>query len=678
TGQKAFEGETVSDVLAAVIMKEPDWSALPETVPISMQRLIRRSLQKDPHQRLQAIGDARIAIEEALAGDTVSNMSGQIAAGQPETGVKRPPLRRVLPWAVAITAIIAAGLGAVAARWVIWPQKAEPAIRFTVSLPENVELSAGRGMSISPNGRVVAFVARAGPGKPFQLWLRALDSPAAVPIQGTEGAVLPFWSPDSQQIGFGTKGKLQKVAVTGGPVQILCDDEGLGATWNRNGVILFMNQGKLYRVSDAGGTATLAAAPKSSSNYLFPQFLPDGRHFLFIEKPKELADTPGHVSGSLEVGSLDSKKTAVLLEASSEALYAEPGYLFYVQGGTLMARRFDARSLKFTAQPVLVAENVHPNGLIFAPFSVSQNGALVYQAGAADMQVQMAWFDRSGHKSGTVGQPGTYGDPVISPDGNRLAVVVAGSDNSTSDVWVYDLKRGTGSRLTFASAQNSNPLWSGDGSRIFFASNRNGESGIYEKSADGLGSSRVVFQSSNQEVNLDALSSDGHYALYMSHSPANSEWAVPLTGDRKPFPLFQGNFIAERSRFSPNGKYVAYISSETGSPEVYVQTFPQHLGKWRISSSGGDEPLWRGDGKELFYLSPDNEVMAVDVRADSREFQAGEPKPLFKSALANLAWWRNSYAVSHDGQRILILVPASEAKPEPIAVVMNWQALLKK
>jgi serine/threonine protein kinase/Tol biopolymer transport system component len=674
-GQKAFDGETVSDVLAAVIRAEPDWTALPADTPPAMQSLVRRCLRKEARQRLQAIGDARLAIEETLAGEAEAALSGQTAAGRAETGGRRPLLWRVLPWTVAL---IAAFLGAVAAHLVIWPQRAEPAIRFSVSPPENAEFDFAPGMSISPDGHALAFLARTGSGQHNVLWVRRLDSLTAQPIPGTEGAYLPFWSPDSQWIGFFAKGKLEKVAASGGPVEAVCEARGLGATWNRDGVILFTSQDRLYRVPDTGGTPTLVLAPDStSSSFRFPRFLPDGRHFLFLAGAGALADFRGTAGGSVEVGSLDSGKTTILLEGSSDAQYARPGYLFYAQGGVLMARGFDAGNLRFTGEAIPVVENVHANGYFWAPFSVSRNGALVYRAGAVDAKVEMTWFDRRGEKIGAVGQPGIYGDPDISPDGNRLAVVAASSDSSTSDVWVYDLKRGTGSRLTFASAQNANPLWLGDGSRIFFSSDRNGKNGIYQKPADGLGNAQLVFQSSQQNVNLDALSPDGHYAMYMSPSPTNNEWAAPLTGGGKPFAFLQGNFVEERSRFSPDGRYIAYVSNETGRAEVYVQTFPQHLGKWQISTAGGNEPMWRGDGKELFYLGPDNGLMAVDVTTGSGKFQASEPKPLFKQALDNLGQWRNSYAVSPDGKRLLMLVSAGEAKPEPITVVVNWPALVK-
>ncbi|MDE3188661.1 MAG: serine/threonine-protein kinase [Acidobacteriota bacterium] len=678
TGQKAFDGETVSDVLAAVIMKVPDWTALPETTPPSIQKLVRRCLQKDVRQRLQAIGDARITIEETLAGDTSAALSCQVAAGKLETDGRKPFLRRALPWAVAITAIVAVGIGAFAAHWVLWPQNPEPAIRFTVSPPENGELDSA-GMSISPDGRQLAFVTSAGPGKPQVLWLRRLDSVTAEPIPGTEGANLPFWSPDSRQIGFLAGGKLEEVALSGGMPETLCNaPQGAGAAWNQDGVILFSSQGSLYRVPDAGGTPARVATPDPPAGYRLPQFLPDGRHFLFVAVSMGQIALPQAARTTVKVGSLDSDKTATLLEGSSNALFAKPGYLFYEEDGNLMARAFDAGSLKFTGQAARVAENVSLAGYSWAPFSVSQSGILAYRVQAGTGQAEMAWFDRKGQKLGTVGQPGLYGDPVISPDGTKLVVVSAIPGGNTSDIWVYDLKRGTGSRLTFTAAKNASPVWSLDGTRIFYSSIRNGKNGIYQKPADGLGAAQPVFQSSKQDVNLDSLSPDGRFALYMSHTPTEDDWVVPLAGDQKAFPYLDSSFAEGQATFSPNGRYIAYFSTETGRPEIYVQTFPQHLGKWQISTAGGGEPMWRGDGKELFYVSPTGEMMSVDVATGSGEFHASPPKLLFQQRRANPGVWRNIDAVSPDGQRFLMLVPESQASSSPITVVVNWPAVLKK
>lgn len=657
TGQKAFPGETTAEMLAAVLKNELDWSHLPAGTPMHVRVLLKRCLQKDARQRLRDIGDARISLDEVLA-------DAPEAAG---LAVSQPAWRRMLPWAIA--AALAITLAVLAfVHFLLQPKAQQPVARFTISAPDNAGLLSYT--SLSPDGRKLAFVTALATTVRTQLWVRRLDSLTAQPLLGTEGAYWPFWSPDSRYLGFYAGGKLKKVSISGGPVQTLCNAGGRGATWNRDGTILFTNAGSLYRVPDSGGTPTLVAAPNAANqfvNYTHPQLLPDGRHYLFVG---QTAGTAAYTA----VGQLGSKETERLPEPYSSAIYASPGYLIYAEEGGLMARRFDAKRLQFTGQAVLVAENVGRVDL--QDLSASQNGTLTYRAAAGSGQAEMAWFNLKGQKVGTVGQPGFYADPAISPDGTKLAVcLVEDPSAQTGDIWVYDLKRGTGARLTF-SGNNTNPLWAADGRWIVFSSRRKGDMGIYRKPSDGLGSAEVVFQS-RQPMYDDGLTPDGRYASLMTPEPAVSMWVLPLVGERKPFPFVQGDFQASRGTFSPNGQFVAYSSSETGRFEVYVQTFPQHLGKWQISTSGGDIPAWRGDGKELFYLSPGNEVMAVAVKTDSRTLQAGVPQTLFQAQLSPMGG-RNNYALSPDGQRLLMLVPAGDAKPSPVTVVLNWPALLKK
>ena len=670
SGKKAFDGETISDVLASVLKSEPDWSALPADTPPAIKRLIRRCLQKDVRQRLQAIGDARIAIEETLSG-TAADAEGAISASRIPEAKRSSLLHRALPWTLGAVAVICA---AVAGWLLLKPQPQPNVFRFAVAPPENMVFIAGGEISISPDGRMLAFVAQAeaGTNKPTALWLRPLDGLTAQPIPGTEGAVGPFWSPDGQQIGFRANGKLEKISVQGGTPQTLCDAISFGgATWNRDGVILFGNEGGFYRVPDTGGTPTLVLAPEPSQNYWFPQFLPDGKHFIFNES--------GEVSeGSfIEAGSLDSKTAERLVQGNSQAVFSPPGYLFYVDRTTLIVRPFDASALRFTGPAVPVAQGIastlYSN---FAYFSVSAAGVLAYQAAAEVTSNQMTWFNRAGEKLGTVGQPSFYTAPALSADGARLGVAVGWFGKR--DIWVYDLKRGTASRLTFNPADDTNTAWSADDSRIVFSSNRAGQFDIYQKAANGLGSEQPVFQS-KQEKHVDDLSSDGRYAIYdtaAGNTQHTELWGLPLFGDRKPFPFVQSNFNAICAQFSPNGRYVAYASTETGNLEVYVQTFPEHVGKWQISATGGNEPVWSRDGKELFYLDLDGKLMEVDVNTNAT-FQAAIPKPLFQTQLNGRYPGRTMYVVSPDAQRFLMIVPAGTAKPEPLTVVVNWPSLLR-
>lgn len=676
TGQKTFEGETVSDVLAAVIKSDPDWSALPADTPPAIRRLIRHCLAKDPKQRLHDMGDARLAIEEAVSGGDAET---PIAGGPIALTKRTTPLRRGLPWALGGIAI----LFAAATAWLaLRPKPAQNVMRFSVSPPEGEQLASGL-MSISPDGRYVAMIAQAGATGPQTLWIRSFDNLTAQQVPGTEGAATPFWSPDSQWIGFQMNGKLEKVAVSGGPAITLCDMRNLSlpnpthitvGAWNREGVILFANPGGVYRVPDSGGAPTLVAAPDAMrAGFVLPQFLPDGRHFLV----ETITQSGGR---SIAVGSLDSKSVVDLGPASSNALYAAPGYIFYLDQKTLMARPFNARSLHFTGPAIPFAQNV---GVLEGPdygfFSVSPAGMLAYQAVPDTTNNELTWFNRAGQKLGTVGQPNIYSTPALSPDGAQLAVAVG--EHAKSDIWVYDLKRGTASRLTFNPADDVNPIWSRDGSQIFFSSLRGGPHyGLYEKAADGLGSTQPISQSPNQDAALDDISADGRYAIYDTATALASDqlWVLPLFGDRKPFRFVQGNSGAASAQFSPNGHYVAYNSVETGREEIYVQTFPQPSGRWEISTAGGMQPMWRRDGKELYYLMPDNKLMAVDVNTTSATFQAGIPKELFQAQLVPTSYWRNIYLPSSDGQRFLMITPAGQTKAQPITVVVNWQQMLKK
>ena len=554
SGKKAFEGETVSDVLAAVIMKDPDWMALPETTPPAIQRLVRRCLTKDPKQRLRDIGDARIAIEETLSGATTDAETASYAGKIPQA-TRTSHLRRALPWTLGATTIAFAGFAA----WLaLQPKTRQNIVRFPVPQPENAEFFDGGAVSISPDGRTLAFLALPGPGKPPVLWVRPLDSLTAVAIPETEHASLPFWSPDSQWIGFyslvPSAGKLEKVAVSGGTPQVLCDlnGGGSGATWSRDGVILYSNQRSLYRVADTGGTPTLVLAPDPAHQamaYSFPQFLPDDRHFLVQ------VNTPGTEVNIVGAGSLDSKTVQQLARINSQVQYAAPGDLFYLEQSMLMARRFDATALRFTGPPVPVAQNVGTPFPSYGYYSVSPAGVLVYMAGANSIQNtpgQLTWYNRSGEKLGTVGQPEIVSTPALSPDGTKLAV--GEGETQKQDIWVYDLKRGTASRLTFDSARNANPVWSADGSQILFSSLlKDNNWDIYQKDANGLGSTQPVFQSSDQQKAIDDLSPDGRYAIYdTANSPSSIQlWGLPLFGDRKPFAFIQGKFGATSARFSP-------------------------------------------------------------------------------------------------------------------------------
>ncbi|MGB8438004.1 MAG: protein kinase [Candidatus Acidiferrales bacterium] len=681
SGHRAFDAESITEVLAAVLTKEPDWASLPQTTPPAIQRLLRRCLVKDPKQRLRDIGDARIPIEEAQTGDGVAaelrNAVQSSAAPKGET-----PRRRALPWALAVCAILVA---AFTTYFLLRPKRTGDVVRFSVPAPGNTSFRPwGSFLSLSPDGRKLAFVTGGVGQTNLTLRVRAFDSLTEGSFPGVESAVFPFWSPDSRYIGFfSLDNKLEKVPVSGGPPQVLCDVLSAGGgTWNRDGVIVFSDGNKLYRVPEAGGTPTLVGAAEETgerSYHFFPQFLPDRRHFLFFR----ITGTThrGYGRSFIEAGSLDSTRTERLFESLSEALYAPPGYLLYVAQGTLVAQAFDADRLRSTGEPVPIGTGVGLSrawnyGLGY--FSLSQNGVLAYQTGPSGPVSQMIWYNRKGEPLGTVAEPAVHLTPALSHDENTIAVPTG--EIGGSDIWLFDLKRGAQSRLTVRASDNFNPVWSPDGTSVLYSSWRSGHLDIYKQAVNGLGNAERISDSEDPPKALNDISPDGRYAIY--DTAGNTEltelWILSLVGERKLFPFVQGSgFGAREAQFSTDGRYIAYASHESGKYEIYVQSFPQHLGKWQISTSGGEEPAWRRDGKELFYLTPEDKLMAVEVHTVAGKFQAEIPKPLFQAQLVQGLNWRNRYVVSANGQQFLMLSPVRNSEANPITVVLNWPTLLE-
>ncbi len=511
-----------------------------------------------------------------------------------------------------------------------------------------------------------------------------MDSLTAAPLLGTDGAQFPFWSPDSRFIAYTAQNKLLKIAAGGGLTQTLCAVDGMASgAWSRDDVIVF-NQGTstLFRVSSEGGQPvplTRLAAGHTVHN--FPSFLPDGRHVLFY-----VAASSKDLDGTYVV-SLDTGESKRLLGADSGAIY-DPGseYLLFVRQGTLLAQSFDLKTLTLAGEPLPVAEQIESSVYLGVPaFSVSDAGVLAYGVGTGRATFQMVWVDRQGKVSGTVGPEANYRGLDLAPGGNLVAT--HRHDGQGGDIWVTELSRGTSSRFTFdASLENSSPIWSPDASQIVFGSVRTGKWGLYLKAANGAGAEERLVES-NVPIAPMSWSPDGRFIVYWMNDPNTQYdlWLVPLSGDRKTVPLLQTPFNESHGQVSPDGKWLAYVSNETGQNEVHVQPFPAGVGRRKVSTIGGSTfPRWRGDGRELFYMErvSNGKIMAVDVKSSASTFEAGTPKELFDSAYINLGHVANyqTYAVSADGQRFLIPRPfnVSEATAAPIAVVLNWAAALKK
>jgi len=560
------------------------------------------------------------------------------------------------------------------------PAEEKRILKMSVLPPEKAVINPSSIPAISPDGHRLAFVAGVD-GKDL-LWVRDLDSLAARPLPGTDGAIEPFWSPDSRFIGFFAGGKLKKIDVAGGPAVSLCDvaGQGYGGSWSKNDVVVFSpnNFGGLFRVPAAGGSATPLTTSDQASGEIthrLPWFLPDGHHFLYTATDFNKA--------AAYVADLDSKTRRELSNVASNAVYVAPGYLLFVRERTLMAQHFDADKAQATGDAVPVAEQVDVSGGVTgqAQFSASQNGVLTYVSGGAGGNVQLTWFDRSGKVLGTVGPPGDLQWPEISPDGSTVVVDRRDPGTGFPDLWLHDLARGTASRLTFNSKANEYPIWSPDGSHIVFSSSRDGGLNLYQKAVSGNAKEEALDKAPLLKKPVD-WSRDGRYIIeeIIGASKTGFDiWVLPLFGDRKPFPYVQTEFVERWAKLSPNGQWLAYRSNETLRNEVYVQTFPTPGGKWQVSTNGGDRPVWSRDGKELFFIAADQKLMAVEIKGDTvkggAKFEAGVPKPLFDTRLLGNAFtW---FDVSKDG-RFLIPTPTELSANAPMTVVVNWTAGLKK
>jgi DNA-binding winged helix-turn-helix (wHTH) protein/Tol biopolymer transport system component len=534
--------------------------------------------------------------------------------------------------------------------------------------------NAGPGLTVSPDGRRLAFVSSTTEGKNF-LWVRALNAFTAQTLAGTEGASHPFWSPDSRFLGFFAEGKLKKIEAEGGPALTLCDaPHGRGGTWNRGGVIVFApdGSGALHRVSDSGGISSLVTKldeTRGEVSHQWPYFLPDGQHFLYLGVGK------GEMGG-ICVDSLDEPGSKLLLRAHSNAAYAQ-GYLLFVREGTLVAQPFDTQGLETAGEAFPIAEQVQKGATSTrGVFSVSEQGVLAYQTGAAARDSQLTWFDRHGKSLGVLGELAPYINPKLSPDGQRAAVTLINPQTGRLDIWLYEVARGIRTRFTFDPAAVRAAIWSPDGSHIIFNSDRKGNHDLYLKGASGVDSEELLLES-DLDKHPVSWSADGRFLLYQTFDPKTKfdAWILPLGGDPKPFPFLKTEFNETFSQFSPDGRWIAYTSDESRRNEVYVLPFPGPGAKRQISTSGGQLPRWRGDGKEIFFIAPDNKLMAAEVNGQGAMFEVGTVRPLFEAQKTAPGYF---YDVTSDGQRFLVGTAVEQRARTPITLVLNWTAELKR
>ena len=655
TGRQVFGGETTSHVLAAVLKDQPDWTALPANTPSTIRRLLRRCLEKDRTRRLDSAADARLEINDALTAPV-------------EEAPRTASPRRAgwLRFALAVAGVMMAILGA-AAGWAARTPAAADAVAFRVDTPTSRRLD---GFALSPDGRQLAFVAIDKDGQE-RLWLRPLASADARVLAGTEGAFAPFWSPDSRTIAFFTLSELKRVDISGGGTQTICRMSGNpgGGTWSEQQVILFSvaSATGIRRVPATGGepqavTTLLAGA----SGHLWPAFMPDGRHFIYLSTTGRPED------GQLIWRALDSSEEHVVRSLFSKAFYSPTGHLLFRLDGPIVAQPFDAARGMVSGTPVQLAPETMQTGTQTALAVSSSGRVLANRAGQSAAVSQLSWVNRGGTVLSQVGPVNDYWNAAIDLAGERI---VANTMN-TPDVWLFDGARGTSSRLTFDPAADSDPIFSPDGRWVAFYSGRRPQ-GIYRKASNGAGADELVAATGPATYPRD-WSLDGRFLLYDSGA-GGSMWALPMEGDRKPFRYPAGapkEAHVTSGHFSGDGKWVAYVSDETVRPEVFVQDFPAGAAKFQVSVAGGTEPRWRRDGRELYFLGADGRMMAVDVEM-TPTFRLGVPRPLFQTRLNLLTPPARRYGVTADGSRFLMNVPVGTNAVAPITVIMNWASGMK-
>jgi eukaryotic-like serine/threonine-protein kinase len=656
-GRGPFERPTVSDTIAAILEREPDWSKLAAAAPPGVVHLIRRCLQKDRRLRLRDIGDVGFLIDDGSA--------------RPQQG----PRVAWLSWTLAAAAVAAAGLA-----WLSRPSPVPEAksFQFQINAPEGLhvdnEIATG---GISPDGLYAVLAAsRQGPGP---LWLRPLDSLTARPLPGTEGANSPFWSPDSRSIAFYQNGKLRLSEIAGGPPVVVCDatdSRTAGGTWNRDGTILFASAGRLFRVPASGGEPRIVAEPDTARGELergHPQFLPDGQRFLYFV----LSQTPG-IQG-VYAASLDHPHDAVRVLATAQRVsylpprLGRPAYLFWLRERTLMAQPFDTDSLRLHGEITRVADDVLVNQGVpnRAAFWTSEAGAVAYRA-APPPDATLRWVSRTGTAPDEIRGIDRYVAIQLRHDAGKIALDLR-DEGGNLDIWVMNADGGSMTRLTFDPAADTAPVWSPGGSQIAFSSDRTGVRQLYRTAAAGGALEEELTGGPNDKIPWD-WSPDGRYLLYAEVNPQSGFdlLALPVDGDRIPVAIARTPGLETFGQFSPDGKWVAFSSDVSGQMEVYVQPFPADgRGPWRVSTEGGVTPRWRGDGRELFYAGQQG-IIGAPIDTTGSEPKIGAPRELFAAAalVSNLD---PRYDVARDGQRFLLLHPLQEEVDLPLTVIANWR-----
>jgi serine/threonine-protein kinase len=689
TGRRAFSGEDVPETLAGILRDAPDWSLLPASTPAAVRTLLRRCLEKDPRERLPDIGVARLEIKDALVEPPTD------AVGPPRVSGRRVWQRRA---AAAIIASSLAAVGGLAVWALMRPSPAKP-VRLTVAPPTNVTVGNATGNSdiaISPDGTRVVFVgglSAPGPGAtPPQLYVRRLDQLEPLRLEGLVTPYSPFMSPDGNWVGFFDGPNLKKVTLNGGPAVTLCRIPAVGGTgtWAPDNTIIFSagGSGGLFRVSAGGGEPEVLTTPdaqKGEQSHQWPEVLPGGGAVLFtVFSPATGGGGDGITNARIAVLNLKTGEQKILVTGGGYPRYVPSGHIVYGVAGTLRAVAFDLGRLEVRSDPVPVLEGVLTKSSGAADFAVAQDGSLVYLAGtqAGSIARTLVWVDRQGREEAVNAPPRAYNYPRVSPDGTRVALDIRDQEN---DIWVWDLTRAALTRLTFGAGLERLPLWTPDGRRIAFSSQIGASSGVpslFWQAADGTGPVERLAESKGLQVFPTSFAPDGKRLLFWEETSSTGDdiGILPLEGERLAGPLINTKFDEQNAEVSPDGRWLAYQSNESGEYEIYVRTFPQvDGGRWQVSTGGGTRPGWARNGRELFYLVGSGKMMAVPIRPEPT-FAAGSPQVLFEGQYVAAQSGR-TYDVSSDGQHFLMIKNGASNRtsaPSEIIFVQHWLEELKR
>ncbi len=710
-GQSPFKGLHETAISYEIVNVDPvPISTTKQEIDPELDAIVLECLAKELDQRYQSAKEVSKNLKRFKQESSRARVSRITAVRQyiPPSGesvessqsLTASPFRRLIPWLVAAVCFV----GSVTFGVMFFRSSPDErnTIRSVIAPPEKANFNffgnASGPPAISPDGKRVVFVARDSSDK-RHLYVRSLDALDAQPLAGTEGAIHPFWSPDNQFIGFVAQGKLKKIDASGGPPITICNSgDSRGSTWSNEGMIVFSPGAgnPLFVVSASGGTPMVITnldSMRRETTHRWPFFLPDGQHFLYYART--VATGAQGEGDAICVASLAGNVNKILLNASSNAVYAS-GYLLFVRGSSLIAQRFNSHSLELEGEATAIVQ-----GISYDPstnrglFSASENGLMMYQTGNVQIGSKLITVDRSGKTLGMIGGIGEYIGFRISPDGQRIALSDFDQKSRNNDVWIYETNRGLKTRFTFDPAAELNPVWSPDGNRVVFSSSRKGKNDLYIKSSSGAASGEALLESGEGKNPTD-WSSDGKFLAYTVNAgpktqsdiwilslnpqggkpegvggPARSAGASQAGGDRKAIPFLQTEFYEGNAHFSPDGKWIAYVSNESGQPEVYLRPYPGSGGKLQVSAAGGFDPTWRRDGRELYYTSLDRKLMAAEIAAKGSTVEVNSVHPLFEMNGVN-------YDVMADGKRFILNVPVETQLSSPLTLVVNWDAELKK